>query len=292
MEGMFTTGSALKLACYLKIAKIPLCLLVAFSSFFGYLYSASLVTVKAVLLFCSVLVLACGAATLNSYQERNLDGLMQRTKNRPLVRGEVSENKALMQAVILIPIGLISILSFTPAAFIMGVLAVILYNLIYTRLKSRTLLAIIPGAIGGALPPYIGWLAAGGEVMSFQGILPVFLLLFWQVPHFLLVMLNHKLDYASTLLPNILKRLSESSLQRIFLPWIAALTVTMLIFTVLPSSMSNIERLFIIINGVVLFGLFSVQLMFIKPPNYSYLFKHLNFSIFLLMLIICCGALT
>ncbi len=285
-------GSSNILLCRFKIAKVPLCLLVAFSSLFGYLYAVPVYTRDATQVFVAVFLLACGAASLNSYQERRQDGLMNRTRNRPLVKKKMSNNSALMQAVLLIISGLISLYLFTNiTAFMLGIVAVVLYNLIYTRLKAKSLFAIVPGSISGAIPPYIGWLAAGGDMVSFQAMLPVFLLVFWQVPHFLLVLLNHKSDYVTSLLPNLLKKLPESSLQRIFLPWIAALTVTMLTFTVLPSGMTDIARLFIVVNGIVLFGLFCVQLVYVKSPNYGYLFKHLNLSIFILMLVVCCSAI-
>jgi protoheme IX farnesyltransferase len=293
MEGFLAAGCVQKLSYSLKIAKVPLCLLVAFSSLFGFLYANPILSGKAGYVFAAVLMLSCGSATLNSYQERGTDSLLQRTKNRPLVKRKISDTNALVQAALLIITGLTALSYFSDfKSFIAGLIAVVLYNFIYTGLKSRSIYAIIPGAISGAIPPYIGWLAAGGEVMSFRAMLPVLLLIFWQIPHFFLILLNHKLDYVSSIFPNLLKKLSETSLKRIFLSWITALAVTMLTFTVLPSGIGNLGRMLIVINAAVLFGLFCVQFLYVKQPNYSYLFKHLNLSIIIIMLVVCCGAVT
>jgi protoheme IX farnesyltransferase len=293
MEGFLAADCVQKLSYSLKIAKVPLCLLVAFSSLFGFLYANPILSGKAGYVFAAVLMLSCGSATLNSYQERGTDSLLQRTRNRPLVKRKISDNNALVQAALLIITGLTALSYFSDfKSFIAGLIAVVLYNFIYTGLKSRSIYAIIPGAISGAIPPYIGWLAAGGEVMSFRAMLPVLLLIFWQIPHFFLILLNHKLDYVSSIFPNLLKKLSETSLKRIFLSWITALAVTMLTFTVLPSGIGNLGRMLIVINAAVLFGLFCVQFIYVKQPNYSYLFKHLNLSIIIIMLVVCCGAVT
>lgn len=293
MESFFTINLIQKLSCSLKIAKVPLCLLVAFSSLFGFLYATPILTEKAVYLFVAILLLSCGSATLNSFQERRTDSNLQRTKNRPLVQRNISDNSALTQAILLIITGLLALYFFFDIkTFVTGLIAVVLYNFIYTCLKSKSLFAIIPGTLSGAIPPYIGWLASGGEMMSFRAILPVLLLIFWQIPHFFLVLLNHKLDYTSSIVPNILKKLSETSLKRVFMPWITALAVTMITFTVLPSNIGNLGRLLIVINAVVLFTLFCVQFVYMKHPNYGYLFKHLNLSIFIIMIVICCGAVS
>lgn len=287
------TDFSQRLVCRLAIAKVPLCLLVAFSAVFGFLYANPLLISKTIQVFFSVLFLACGAATLNSVQERSHDGLMQRTRNRPLVKGRISAKGAVIQAIMLITAGLgILIVTTNFKAFVAGALAIIFYNGFYTRLKSKSLFAIVPGTISGAIPPYLGWLASGAEVISFRAILPVVLLIFWQIPHFFLVLLNHKSDYQLSVFPNLLKELTEDSIKRIFLTWITALAVTMLTFTILPSYMSNFERLMIVVNACVLLGVFFVHLLYGERPSYTYLFRHLNLSIFIIMLVVCVSAVT
>ena len=276
-----------------EIAKIPLCLLVAFSSLFGYAFAVQGLAQPALPLFLSVFFLACGGATFNSFQERKQDGLMKRTHLRPLVKGSLSNFHAVVQSSLLIFLGLAGLLLFTtPGAFFAGIVGIATYNLIYTQLKPYSIHAIVPGAICGAVPPYIGWLAGEGDLFSFNASLPVLLLLFWQIPHFFLVLLNHKNDYLESFSPNLLKRFSEPGLRRIFLPWITALAATMLTFSVIPSKLGGGERAIIVVNAAVLIILFYIQLLFSKSPNYKGLFRYLNFSIFLVMLIVCFGSAT
>ena len=97
----------------------------------------------------------------------------------------------------------------------LSLIAVVLYNMLYTRLKKRTIAAIIPGAISGALPPYIGWTSAGGDPFSGTALLLSVLFILWQVPHSLLILLRHKDDYLHNALPSLVKILPESSLKRI-----------------------------------------------------------------------------
>ncbi|CAK8724682.1 UbiA family prenyltransferase [Candidatus Electrothrix laxa] len=272
----------------MQLAKLTLCLQVAFSSLFGFIYAAQAVSLQALLVSFAVLILACGAASLNSYQERSRDALMQRTRNRPLVRKKLTEQHALLQAVFLIVLGLLLIFQLANfKALLAGIAAVLLYNFVYTGMKGLTLYALLPGAICGAMPPYIGYLAAEGDGTFLRAFLPVLLLFFWQVPHFFLVLLNHKQDYASGPVPNLLQGLSEPALRRIFLPWIAALAMTMLAFTVMPSQLGIFMRFLIAVNAFALCGLFGVQLFLSKQPAYRSLFRYLNFSLLFMMIAGC-----
>ncbi len=286
------SASVITLEPHLRLAKLPLCLMVSFSTAFGYLFAKP--TYSAELFFCTigVLLLATGAASFNSIQEIQYDALMERTKDRPLVQKRLSVFQAAIQAVFLIVSGgsllFFSLDSVGPA--VVGILAIILYNLIYTKLKSITVFAIIPGTICGALPPYIGWLAAGGDVLSFGALLLFVLFVLWQVPHFFLVLLRHKKDYVNSNLPNVLNKLGESRLRRVFITWIGALAAIMLIFSVMPNGGPVLGRFLICLNAIVLFSLFVVQLIFMQRPKYRYLFLHLNISIFLVMFIISAGA--
>jgi heme o synthase len=274
----------------LTVAKIPLCLLVSFSALFGYVFAAEDLVMEAFYVFAAVFLLSCGAASLNSYQERYADGLMSRTRKRPLVQGQLPAGLAALQSIFLLSAGLVGLflLAGLPA-FLAGFIGVFLYNIIYTKLKPLTLYAIVPGAVCGAIPPYIGWLAAGGAPFSVRAFLPVLLLFFWQIPHFFLVLLRHKPDYTGNVAPNMLSYLPEQALRRIFLPWVAALVTTMITFSVVPSMLGSWERFIIVGNGVILLGVFYYQMLCSSQPDYTLLFRHLNLSLFLLMLIICVG---
>lgn len=273
-----------------QAAKVPLCLMVAFSSLFGFSYSTSMLIPGSVMVFTGVLLLSCGAATYNSLQERADDALMERTSLRPLVLKRISRRHAIYQAAVLTAAGLLLLLVLGLSAFAAGLGGIVIYNFVYTRMKRETLLAIIPGAVCGSVPAYIGWLAAGGEALSFGALLLAVLMILWQIPHFFLVMLNHKKDYLGSKSPNILRSLNEDGVRRVFLPWLTALATSMISFAVYPANIGTAGRSFIVLNSFLLLMVFYYEMLIRRPPNYKLMFTYLNISIFILMLIVCANA--
>ncbi len=282
----------LQIISFLRLAKLPLCLMIALSAMFGFIMASHSYSLQLLYATLGVLLLASGGATWNSLQEIHFDARMERTRGRPLVKKELSPFKAKVQTFILLIAGILLLKASTNSYWptLVGGSGIILYNLVYTQLKSKTSLAIIPGAICGALPPYIGWLAGGGGVLSYKAFMLFCLLILWQVPHFFLVLLNYKKDYLDGVIPNILMIVKENSLRRIFITWIGALSAMMLIFTVMLNELSLVGRILISGNALVLFTFFAMQMVVIKRPNYRFLFMHLNFSIFFIMFVVCAGA--
>lgn len=278
---------------YIQVAKLPLCLMVAFSAAFGYVMASPVPSVHLLSCTFAVLLLAAGAASYNSLQEKKSDGLMNRTRKRPLVVNAVTSTNVAIQASFLIFLGLFLLLIVFEKVgpMVVGVAAVIIYNVVYTNLKRVTVFSIIPGAICGALPPYIGWLAGGGDPLAYSAAILFLLFVLWQIPHFFLVLLNHKSDYARSVTPNMLKLLHESGLRRLFVTWVGALAACMLFFPVIPSTISNLDRGLICANALVLFAVFVQQLFFRTTPHYRFLFIYLNFSIFFIMFVIIAGNL-
>ncbi|MCP3888084.1 MAG: UbiA family prenyltransferase [Desulfobulbaceae bacterium] len=237
-----------------------------------------------------VFLLATGGASLNSLQEHQLDATMQRTKGRPLVQGRLSKTEALVQAVLLIACGL-TIIYFVAQSFsvmLVGAVALVLYNGIYTPLKSKSVWAVFPGALCGAIPPYIGWLSGGGAALSFIPMLLFSLFILWQIPHFWLVILKHSNDYLDTELPNLLLIFKEEKLKRFFITWIGALVVTMLMFlTQFPYT--GVWQLIIVTNSLVLFLAFVFFSLGKKDWNYGIFFIFLNMSIVIHMFAVVAG---
>jgi protoheme IX farnesyltransferase len=142
-----------------------------------------------------IALLAAGAAALNQLIERRLDARMARTAGRPLPAGRVSLGEALALGTALTAAGLLILRPASTLAACLGALSLLVYLLAYTPLKRRTPLAIAVGAVSGAIPPVIGWTAAGGGLELEAGFL--FLILYvWQVPHFLAIARIHRDDYA------------------------------------------------------------------------------------------------
>ncbi|MBC7921271.1 MAG: protoheme IX farnesyltransferase [Ferruginibacter sp.] len=175
-----------KAKAYFELLKFRLSFLVAFSGAFGYLLGADQsVGWARFLLFSVGGFLITGAANiLNQVIEKDLDKLMSRTQNRPLPSGRLSVTESLVFAAVLITVGtwvLFTTVSALVAALTLGSLA--LYAFVYTPLKRVGPVAVLVGAIPGALPPLIGWVAATGHLEA--GAFALFALQFaWQFPHF------------------------------------------------------------------------------------------------------------
>ncbi len=142
--------------------------------------------------------LACGAAALNQYLERDLDAMMRRTEGRPLPSKQLHPTTALVFGGSVSVIGMAQLaLGVDLLTSLLGAATLVSYLFVYTPLKRVTTLNTIIGAIPGALPPLMGWTAASrqGEITS-EGLALFGLLFFWQLPHFLAIAWLYREDYA------------------------------------------------------------------------------------------------
>lgn len=167
-----------------EITKMRLAVSVVFSSVAGYFLGADNID------FVSVLMLVIGGYCLvgasNAYNqiiEKDLDALMDRTKNRPIPAGRMSVRTAFVIASILTVIGLVVLYMINPITSMFGAISIFLYVSVYTPLKTKTPLAVFVGAIPGAIPFMMGWVAATGEFSIEPGTL-FMIQFFWQFPHF------------------------------------------------------------------------------------------------------------
>ena len=136
------------------------------------------------------------ANTLNQYLERDIDGRMARTANRPLVRDRMKPRTALWFGIamgILSTAILFALVNTVTAA--LGLFALLSYVLVYTPLKQKTPLSLVIGAVPGAIPPLMGWTAATGAIDP-AGLALFGILLVWQLPHFLAISMYRFDDYA------------------------------------------------------------------------------------------------
>ena len=273
-----------------ELAKVPLCLFIGCAALFGGLMASSALSLRTLQVAAGVFLVATGAASLNSLQEHRLDGRLARTRNRPLPTGRLTRGQAGRQAVILLLSGLLVVAfdaqDILPATVTAG--AVVLYNGVYTPLKQKSILAIVPGALCGALPALIGWLAGGGENNS-AALLVVSLFILWQVPHFWLVLLTHRHDYTGSDLPNLLNQLPEKSVTRLLITWIGALSFVMLMFAALPYPLWPGIRYGVMANGLMLAAIFFYGLAVQKTTNYRFLFIVLNSVLLIHMVLLSAG---
>ncbi len=167
-----------------QLTKVGLSLSVVFSAVAGYLLGAENISVPTVLWLSLGGYLMVGASNaFNQVVERGTDALMKRTMNRPLPTKRMSTNVALIIAFVFTIFGLGILYSIHPKCALFGAISIFLYTSAYTPLKAVSPLSVFVGAIPGAIPFMLGWVAATGEFGVEAGTL--FLIqFFWQFPHF------------------------------------------------------------------------------------------------------------
>ncbi len=167
-----------------EITKIRLAVSVVFSSIAGYLLGAEVVNFKTLLLLAIGGYCMVGASNAyNQIIERDLDALMDRTKNRPIPAGRMSVNTAFAIASVLTILGIVILYIINPQTAMFGAISIFLYVSAYTPLKTKTPLSVFVGAIPGAIPFMLGWVAATDNFGIEPGTLFA-LQFFWQFPHF------------------------------------------------------------------------------------------------------------
>ena len=211
---------------WMQLTRLRLSLMVTVSALAGYLLCPGRPTLlRALPALLGVLLLAGGCSALNQVQERELDARMERTRLRPLPCGRLTVRQALLIALGLVAAGLAALAATgRPAVVLLGLLALVCYNLLYTPLKRLSVLALLPGACCGALPPLIGWAAAGGRLTDYRALLLGGLFFLWQIPHFWLLAARYDKDLERAGLPSIARTLGEPRARRLVRLWLVALT--------------------------------------------------------------------
>ena len=181
----YTTSTATTfLADFKAVTKMGLSISVVFSSLAGYLLAAEVVHFQTLILLAIGGYFMVGASNVfNQIIERDLDALMDRTKNRPIPSGRMTVTFAFILAIILTIAGLSILYSINERTAMFGAISICLYTSAYTPLKTKTPLSVFVGAIPGAIPFMLGWVAATGKFGIEAGVL-FMLQFFCQFPHF------------------------------------------------------------------------------------------------------------
>ncbi|UJH90868.1 heme o synthase [Antarcticibacterium sp. 1MA-6-2] len=172
------------LSDFREITKMRLAISVVFSSVAHYFLGAEVIDFVTVLLLAIGGYLMVGASNAyNQIIEKDLDALMDRTRNRPLPAERMSVNSAFIIASSFTILGLIVLYIINPKTAMFGAISIFLYVSVYTPLKTRTPLSVFVGAFPGAIPFMLGWVAATNDFSIEPGTL-FMIQFFWQFPHF------------------------------------------------------------------------------------------------------------
>ncbi len=204
---------------------------IAFSAVAGQLLYTHKFNLQTLFTFIGVFLLSGAASALNQYQERFIDAKMGRTHNRPLPKGEISPNSALL-IVFLTGLAGFLILFFATSRIsaYLGILNLLCYNLIYTPLKRKYSLTLLIGAVTGAIPPVIGWCASGGYIFD-STIIPVAVFMyFWQIPHFWLILFKYSSEYENAGFGPLLYITRGGNKKLVLFIWILGTSVSTVFF--------------------------------------------------------------
>jgi protoheme IX farnesyltransferase len=217
------------ITAYRTLCRMPISFFAACSALTGYLLTPDRTIPTMLLLSAGVFLLASGASALNQYQERHIDALMLRTLRRPLPSGAMAPGNALAAAIGLMMCGIVLLGMIGPGVASFGAFAILWYNGLYTPLKQKTAFAAVPGALVGSVPPVMGWTAGGGGMTDPKLFALTMLFFLWQIPHFWLLLLADRDDYAKAGLPSMTRVLPRDRLDGIVILWTAAAAVASLV---------------------------------------------------------------
>ena len=190
-------GGAARAGDYVTLAKPRLNLLVVATTLGGYYMASPRGAGWALLLHTLIgtALVASGASAFNQLLEIESDGLMRRTRARPLPSGRMAPSRAKLFALVLSLVGLAELAYFVnPLAAGVALATLLTYTVFYTPLKKRTSLATVVGGVPGALPPMIGW-AAVRQNLSIEAWILFGIVFLWQMPHFLAIAWMYREDY-------------------------------------------------------------------------------------------------
>jgi len=271
----------------LSLGKINISISVSLSGIVGYVLFAGRFAWDMILPILGIFLLSSGSSALNHYQERAYDPLMKRTMGRPLPKGIITPGKVVLIAVIFLMAGAVLLAVTSINAFWLGMLAVFWYNLVYTYLKRITAFAVVPGALIGAIPPMIGWVAAGGSLLAFEIMVLAFFFFLGQIPHFWLIVLRFGQEYEEAGFPSLSRIFSETQIKRLTFTWIAAVAVSVFLFPLSGMIHSVILIILLsILSLLLILGFRSLIFHGKKPFRFGKAFFYLNMYFLLVMFIL------
>jgi protoheme IX farnesyltransferase len=185
-EVTLTLANGAKWKALAELLKFRLSMLVAFSCAFGYglALKGAVDWITLIMLFIGGFLMSGASVCVNQIIERDFDKLMSRTMNRPLPTGRVTVNEAMIFAIACLLASVVILWIYTnPLTVILSLISMLLYSFVYTPMKRVGPVAVFIGAVPGALPPLLGWIAATNGI-SHEALIIFGIQFIWQFPHF------------------------------------------------------------------------------------------------------------
>ncbi len=276
-----------KVKTYLVLSKIKIMIPVSLTGFTGYFIFDPYISDDIILVTLGILFLAISSSVLNQIQEVDLDRRMKRTQGRPLPTGKISARHALVYFFITLISGtLLVYLAGNLTAAVIGILTISWYNGIYTYAKRITAFAVVPGALTGALPPLIGWVAAGGGLLDKPIIFLQFLFFIGQIPHFWLLVLKYGEEYGNAGMPSLTNIFSRPQINRLTFTWVVTSAMSALFLCYFQIIQSKVIIGILMIASAVLVWQFSELISITETNTKTKKYSVLLDSYFLLVLIL------
>ncbi len=274
-----------------ELGKVRISLPIAISALTGYALKTNLFDGQAWMLMTGVFLMSCSSGAINHLQEYQTDALMPRTKNRPIPSGKISPKGAFWVSFSFFAYGaFILIANFPIIVFLTSLLTLISYNVIYTPLKKVTAFAVVPGSLVGALPPYIGWFAGGGDWMNGDIFWVALFFFIGQIPHFWLLLLMFGKEYELAGFPSLHSVFNDNQIKRLSFTWILATIATAIVVSLEVLQGSILMFFLLIYIFYVLFSLSASMLVKHDIQARPAFFK-LNFLYLFVMIILIADSL-
>jgi protoheme IX farnesyltransferase len=285
---MTKTGIKSWIKLIAELGKVRISLPIAISALTGYVLKTNLFDGQALMLMFGVFLMSCSSGTINHLQEYKTDALMPRTKKRPIPSGKITPKGAFWVAFAFFAYGaFILITSFPIIVFLTSFLTLLSYNAIYTPLKKVTAFAVVPGSLVGALPPYIGWFAGGGDWANEQIFWVALFFFIGQIPHFWLLLLMFGKEYEHAGFPSLHSIFNDNQIKRLSFTWILATVATAIVVSTVILTGTVVQFFLLFYIFYLLFSLTAGMLVKKDiPVRASFLKLNLLYLLMMILLIV------